>query len=62
MSTHYKNRQPSGCAGFMEDAALVPLVLVVLAAFVFLIVPFCVIGSLALWVKEGICRIASKIR
>ena len=57
MSTHYKNRQPSGCAGFM-----VPLVLVVLAAFVFLIVPFCVIGSLALWVKEGICRIASKIR
>ena len=50
MSTHYKNRQPSGCAGFMEDAAMVPLALVVLAAFVFLIVPFCVIGSLALWV------------
>ena len=43
MSTHYKNRQPSGCAGFMEAAAMVPLALVVLAAFVFLIVPFCVV-------------------
>lgn len=43
MSTHCKNRQPSGCAGFMEDAAMVPLALVVLAAFAFLIVPFCVV-------------------
>lgn len=62
MSTHYKNRQPSGCAGFMEDVALVPLLLLVLAAFVFLIVPFCVIGSLALWVKEGVCQMISKRR
>lgn len=60
MSTHYKNRQPSGCAGFMEDTAMGLLGMLALAAFVFLIVPFCVIGSLALWVKEGICRIASK--
>lgn len=60
MSTHYKNRQPSGCAGFMEDTAMGLLGMLALAAFVFLIVPFCVIGSLALWAKEGICRIASK--
>lgn len=62
MSTYYKNRQPSGCSGFMEDAALVPLVLVVLAAFVFLVVPFCVIASLALWVKEGVCQMISRLR
>lgn len=43
MSAHYKNRRPSGCAGFMEDAAMVPPALVVLAASAFLIVPFCVV-------------------
>lgn len=43
MSAHCKNRQPSGCAGFMEDAAMVPLALVVPAAFAFLIVPFCAV-------------------
>lgn len=43
MSTHCKNRRPSGCAGFMEDAAMAPPALVVLAAFAFLVVPFCVV-------------------
>lgn len=62
MSTHYKNRQPSGCAGFMEDTAMGLLGMLALAAFVFLVVPFCVVCGIALWVKEGICRIASKRR
>ena len=34
MSTHYKTRPPSGCAGVMEAAAWVPGGLVVVAAVV----------------------------
>lgn len=62
MSAHYKSRQPSVCAGIVEDAAIGLLDMLLLAAIVFLVVPFCVIASLALWVKEGVCRMISKKR